>query len=424
MKRDLRASIQSVVVAGNCSGCGGCAALFGSVNMELNPDGFMRPVCDDHAGQNADPVSDLKVDVRAFRKICPGVSVKAARWPLTRNHPTMGPYVSAWSACAQDAELRYAGSSGGVLSALSLFLIESKRVTGVIGASMSKSAPTRTVSLTLSTKADVLRAAGSRYAPVSNGALYEPQNGELAMVGKPCEIYSARKMNDVKGLAHGRPGPVLLSFFCAGVPSQIATENLIVKLGMEPNEVRSSRYRGMGWPGDFVVEDIHGRSATSSYEESWGRHLGPRVQERCKICPDGTGGHADIAVGDYWRSDNDGYPLFADAAGTSVAIARTVRGHDLLMAARDAGVIALGDISLDDVAAVQPLQVKRRMTLWGRLVGRMLAGQRVPWYRGFSMLGFVIRSPKVNLITVKGAFSRAKASGSGEGRSSNTDPNL
>ena len=199
--------------------------------------------------------------------------------------------------------------------------------------------------------------------------------------------------------------PVLLSFFCAGVPSQFATDDLVATLVADRGDVASVRYRGNGWPGSFVVQEAGGATRSTSYEDSWGNHLGRRLQERCKICPDGTGGHADIAVGDYWHADASGFPLFDDADGLSVAIARTERGHRLLMRSRDAGVIGLEPVELDAVAAVQPLQVKRRRTLLGRLAGRRLAARAIPRYRGFGLLKLAVSSPSDSVRAARGTFS-------------------
>jgi len=366
--------------------------------MKLDDEGYLRPAFDpDYV-----PVG-RRVSSR-FGAVCPGVGVTSARSKAVPEHETLGPHVSAWTAWAGDPELRWAGSSGGVLSALSEWLLTIGVANSVIGASMSAESPRRTVPLELRSRADVLAATGSRYAPVGNVELFDPNEHQRAFVGKPCEVYAARRLLETRPDA-GADAPVLLSFFCAGVPSQDATNELISALDVnEP--VVSVRYRGRGWPGDFTVEDAVGHKESTSYEESWGGHLGRRLQERCKICPDGTGGHADIAVGDYWRTDASGFPTFADADGMSVAIARTPRGHQLLMAAQQAGVLVLGPIVLDDVAAVQPLQVRRRRTLLGRLVGRVAAGRRVPRYRGFGLLKSALDSPREATEAARGTFSR------------------
>lgn len=392
----LRHAVTRVVDGDNCSGCGACTALSATIAMETDAAGFRRPAIAGIAGNAA--------QAKQFRTVCPGVRVTAPPRSGRQVHPTMGPFVSAWTAWAGDPELRFAGSSGGVLSALSAWLLDTGQASAVVGATMDRSSPSRTVPIELKTRAEVLAAAGSRYAPVSNAEvpLTDPR---IAFVGKPCEVDAVLRLVDQR-LAGS--APLLLSFFCAGVPSQRATDELIDMAGMTAGTVAAVRYRGNGWPGAFVVTDSSGTSAARSYEESWGRHLGPQVQARCKICPDGTGGHADIAVGDYWQSDAAGFPLFADADGTSVAIARTERGHQALTAARKAGVVVLEPVDLDSVAAVQPLQVKRIRTLPGRLAGMALARRPVPRMHGYSLLANLFRHARSNFSAARGAFYRAR----------------
>ena len=392
----LRRAVTEVVVNDNCSGCGACTALSTTIRMQTDGAGYRRPVVEEVTGSAA-----ARAD---FRAICPGVQVRAPRAAGIAQHPTMGPFVSAWTAWAADPTIRFAGSSGGVLTALSAWLLETTQASSVVGATMDRSSPTRTVALELRTKAEVLDAAGSRYAPVSNAAHGE-LDGSSAFVGKPCEAYAMRRLAAQRQVA---AEPLLLSFFCAGVPSQLATDGLVTASGLRVDDVAALRYRGNGWPGEFVVTDSTGTSKRRSYEDSWGSHLGPRVQGRCKICPDGTGGHADIAVGDYWASDAAGFPLFQDAAGSSVAIARTERGHQVLIAAERAGVVVLGPIDLDSVAAVQPLQVKRIFTLAGRLAGLRAAGRSVPAMPGYSLARNFCRYPRANLLAARGAFRRAR----------------
>lgn len=400
--RNLRDEVAKVVSAGNCSGCGACATISPAIGIELDASGFTRPRWIGNEPSSAD-------QARQFRSICPGVTVRRSPVPGARrrtNH-VLGSYVSIWTAWASDPEVRWRGSSAGVLTALTSWLVEEQGMSPAVGAGMSASRPTRTVPVRLTSRDEALAAAGSRYAPVGTAALFEPQRASV-LIGKPCEAAAARRMVD-SAPPDPAGGPVVLSFFCAGVPSQKATDDLVAELGMSTDDVAALWYRGRGWPGHFVVEGRGGDRAELSYEESWGRHLGPTVQSRCKICPDGTGGEADIAVGDFWRADSAGYPVFEDSDGLSVAIARTPRGHRLLLEAAAAGVVTLHAASPDEVVGVQPLQRRRVEELPGRLLGRLLAGRRVPRYRGFGLVMTALRAPVVTLRAARGSFARARS---------------
>ena len=319
----------------------------------------------------------------------------------------MGPYVSCWAAWATDPEIRFAGSSGGVLTALSQWLVATGRASAVRSAGSRATSPSRTTAVTIGSRADAIAAAGSRYAPASvlasAGDLLGARGG--ALVGRPCEVDAARRLGSERATDEG---PLLLSFFCAGVPSQHATDELVSQLAGNVDDVVRVTYRGRGWPGSFTVSEASGRVAEMSYADSWGAHLGRRLQSRCSLCPDGTGGHADVAVGDLWRVDGGGFPAFDDADGVSVAIARTVRGHELLLAARDAGVVELRAVEPDAAASVQPLQTRRRLSLLPRLVGRRLAGRRVPRLRGYRMWRLAVQQPRSAAWQLIGSYRRTR----------------
>src|SRR5690606_12621829 len=100
-------------------------------------------------------------------------------------------------------------------------------------------------------RADIYNAAGSRYAPSSplRNLLQEiDKPGKMALVGKPCDIAA------VRNLAKSEPRilekiPLMISFFCAGVPSVNGGRAILNKLGVDEADVVGFRYRGDGWPG-------------------------------------------------------------------------------------------------------------------------------------------------------------------------------
>ena len=116
---------------------------------------------------------------------------------------------------------------------------------------------------------------------------------------------------------------------------------------------------------------------------------------------------ADISVGDFWSSEPSGYPDLREQDGQSVVIARTDSGMALIAEAIAEGVIVAAEASLADVSMVQPLQVDRRLTIAGRLTGRLLSGHRVPRYRGYRMMSGAFRRPVASLRAAMGMLTRS-----------------
>ena len=404
-RTSLNHEIAAVVRSGGCSGCGACCQIDGNLTMTLDAQGYARPVRLDDAGSPS--TLDDATAVQQFRQSCPGVRVEAVRPPGAVRHPTMGPALATWRAWAADEQVRHSGSSGGVLTALAGWLSERGDTAQVVGAAPSPEDPRRTVSVHIRSRAEALASSGSRYGPVSNAAAPTALDPTGAFLGKPCEASAVRSL----ALVRGQEAPLILSFFCAGTPSQQATDDLVDKLGMPQSaQVTSLRYRGAGWPGRFVARGDDGTEVSASYHDSWGLHLGRTVQWRCKICPDGVGESSDISAADLWRTDARGYPQFDESPGVSALLARTERGLRVVAEAVEAGVLVVEPIDLAELAAVQPLQNKRRETLLGRTLAARLAGRRPPRYRGFGLFRLAMRRPSETLRTARGTYARVRRS--------------
>lgn len=395
----LERAVADVLARDACSGCGLCSRLDRSVRMELDAQGYARPV---FSGPS-EPVPDAEA---IFRRGCPGVVVKAPTPPRGATpHALLGAHLGVWNAWATDTEIRHTGSSGGALTALHTWLVETGRAARVTGAAVDAAAPRRTVPVSIMTREQALSAAGSRYAPVAaldNDDVLAPGS---AVCAKPCEISALRQT--AADLIDGEP-PLMLSFFCAGTPSQHATDALLSELGVGRHaEVGALRYRGRGWPGRFTATSGD-REVSADYDESWGRTLGPTTQWRCKVCVDAVGEAADIVSADSWESDEHGYPTFADGAGVSALIARTERGRRTILEAEAAGVIELASLSMDRLAAAQPLQTERRRFLRARLLGSLLAGRRPPRYPGYALLRLSATAPRMAARVLRGTFRRVR----------------
>ena len=379
------------VARGNlCAGCGACAALApGRVTMAEAAPGFLRPV----------QTGALRPDEEAtLAAVCPGLGqrVAAAGRP---DSPLWGPYLDMRTGHATDPALRHAGASGGALSALLVHLLEAGTVDAVIQTGPDPGRAIANAAAVSTDAAGVLAAAGSRYAPSAPLAdlparLAEHRAGgrRFAFVGKPCDAAALRAMQ-ARDPELARAVPVVVSFFCAGVPSLTGSAAVLAALGLDEAGTAAFRYRGMGWPGRATARARDGREASMSYAESWGRILSKHVQHRCKICADGTGVAADVVCADAWEADAAGYPRFDEAPGISLIVARTAAGAALVARAEAAGRIATQPFDPAGLAAIQPGQRERRRALLARLAGLRLAGRPVPRYEGLQLAAAARQNP-------------------------------
>ena len=199
----------------------------------------------------------------------------------------------------------------------------------------------------------------------------------------------------------------MLSFFCAGTPSQAGTDRLVARLGADKTGLTSFRYRGDGWPGYATAVDAMGVARRMSYAESWGDVLSKEVQFRCKICPDAVGGVADIACADAWYGDDAGYPSFDEAEGRSLVVVRTAAGTALLDAARAWGAIVTAPLDAAEIIRMQPHQARRKRLVASRLAGTMAALQPRPRMAGLAVAAAAAQAaPAEQARSFVGTFRR------------------
>jgi coenzyme F420 hydrogenase subunit beta len=375
----LPPTLQRVMSGQTCAGCGLCAGLDPAIGLARDAKGWWRPV----AKGTPAPETD-----RLLAASCPGARLAPWDGDEPRDiHPQWGPHIRVMTANATDPEVRHTASSGGALSALAIHLLESGAVERVLHVGMDPDAPLLTHIVRSTGRADVIRAAGSRYAPAAPLAdlrreLETP--GRILFIGKPCDTGALRQLIAAEPALAPR-FPYLLSFFCAGTPSQDGTGRIVKRLGVDPDDIARFRYRGDGWPGYATATLRNGESARMSYAESWGDVLAKEVQFRCKICADAVGGAADVAAADAWYGGESGYPAFDEADGRSLLISRTAKGDALVAAAEAAGALATAPLPIGEIIRMQPSQGRRKQLVASRLAAMALTGNPRPDMSGLKV---------------------------------------
>lgn len=372
-------TLARVLAADLCSGCGLCAGLSsGAIVMAVQEPGFARPVQQRTISRGAEA---------RIAGCCPGS--KVAPWPRTdQRHPYWGPWQTILAGAASDPAVRYAGASGGALSALLIHALERKLVDRVLHVEADPARPTGNRMRWSTTREEVLAGAGSRYAASSPLASIDQalaEGGRFAFVAKPCDVSALRQLERYDSRV-ARNVPLMLSFFCGGLPSSAGADEIVRAMGLTPDAVTAFRYRGEGWPGLTVARTADGRSGEMSYADSWGRHLSRQVQFRCKICPDAVGGAADIACADAWYGDAAGYPTFEEQDGRSLIMSRTAAGEALLRSAQETGAIQATPLAIAEVERMQPAQAQRKRMIIARTAAVRACLQPVPIMRNLDVV--------------------------------------
>ncbi len=392
-----------------CAGCGMCESAFGSekLNVELDASGFYRPSVKDSLNNT---------ELEKFAKFCPGVVVRKKRELTPLYDPVWGEMYSCLIGASAEDDIRMEASSGGGISTILIYLLESKEVDAIIHIGAHKSKPyLNEIKLSVN-REQVIENANSRYsasAPLKNiRDLIKTSNySKYAFVGKPCDVAALRQYMKMDIELHSKI-VYLISFFCAGVPSVNASLNIVESMGINIDSVKKIDYRKEGWPGYFRVIDKDDKNFKLSYSLTWMKLLGPTVQFRCKICPDGIGHFSDIVCADGWDNfDQKGFPTFRNAPGKSIIIGRTEKGEELLRKVIEKGqLLKLREINnFREIDKMQPGQIyKKQFHLARKIAFFLKTGMSFRCNREFYWRATFTKSPYIQLKNFWGAFKRIK----------------
>ncbi|HSF84385.1 MAG TPA: Coenzyme F420 hydrogenase/dehydrogenase, beta subunit C-terminal domain [Acidimicrobiia bacterium] len=359
---------------GLCIGCGLCEAIAGPerIRCTIAPNGYERPVI----------VGDLDhATVDAVCRACPGVVVTGLPEDAAAGatlDSVWGPWRRIVMAWAGDPAVRYAGSTGGVLTALGMYLLDSGEVDAVLHAGPSIEHPSFGESRISRTSAEVLEAVGSRYGPTAVLTRLEEALGSadrIAVIAKPCDLSALRLRARDEARIEAQV-QYLLAMVCGGFMAPEGMAERMTWFGVAEEEVTGVRYRGNGCPGPTVFERGDREPVSVSYLDFWGDDESRwTLPYRCKICPDGTGEAADLVAADTWPGAAPTAEWVESDPGSNAVIARTASGEQLLARAAAAGHIALGElVTVADLDLWQPHQVRKKEVSWARQAGRRVAG--------------------------------------------------
>jgi coenzyme F420 hydrogenase subunit beta len=373
-------NVKQIVERRLCLGCGACAYICPEHRIRLVDfvEEGIRPVVD----------ADRCADCTDCLTVCPGyendhteINRRAGAIPELVEY--CGPVLEIWEGHAADPEIRFAGSSGGLITALNLYCLERERMHGVLHIGMDPDDALRNRTKMSRTRAELMSATGSRYAPASacdSLGLIENAPGPCVFVGQPSEVTAMRKAQKLRPALKEKVG-LSISFFCAGSPSTKGTIELLKKMGVKPEDVQDLRYRGMGWPG-FFAPTLKGQAqpaAKMTYKESWSFVQAFRPFST-HLCPDGSGEDADISCGDPWYRE-----IPKDEPGLSLVVVRTETGRRILQGAIEAGYVKLTRAEPWKLLESQKNLMNKRGAIGGRIAAMKLIGLSTTRLRGFSL---------------------------------------
>jgi coenzyme F420 hydrogenase subunit beta len=371
--------VQHIYDAGLCELCGTCAGLC--------PEQAIAMEWDLTAGYVLRVDRDRCSDCGTCADVCPGdgFDYSDGAWWRERNGDAprsdfLGPWLDLYFGWASDPEVRYAGASGGVATAILQGALGHDLIDAALVVGMDPANALAGRAYLARTAEEVAAARGSKYTTVNGNVLLRTirrEPGRYAVVGLPCHLQGLRRAQ--------RRFPALrtrvvfaLGVFCGLTQLPQGTWLAARRAGVDPGSLAEVRYRGPDWPGSLGLRSRSGAVTEVPYPDYFDRYVSAWTPQRCRLCPDALAELSDVSVGDAWYSGFEGSP------GASDLIVRSEAGRRVIDEVAPEHLV-LREATPDETVAsqVETYHVKRDV-LRGRFWLRRAAGRAVPRYPGIA----------------------------------------
>lgn len=325
---------EQVVDAGICVGCGACVALSPSEHAQM----IRRQ-------EGTVPVFSHNYDLSSLAwEACPGKGVDypelyRKQFSSFPSDWRVGHVNKLWTGHAADQIVRSMGASGGVTSAVLIYLLESGRIDGAVLAKQGLPSPEEASWFIARNRDDILSCAQSVYIPVPMlTVLPHLREGErYAMTCVP-EQSAALRVLQHAGHAQAQQinyvlGPYTGTSLEPGAIRALLRANEV----LDDDPVTSLAWRAGDWPGYVEIHTQSGRVVRS--KKVYYNFLIPfYITQTSLQSMDFANEFTDLSVGDAWS------PQFeAMGQGFSVVASRTKEMTEIIEGMVDKGLLELSE---------------------------------------------------------------------------------
>ena len=313
----------------------------------------------------------------------------------------IGPYHSLAIGHTNDVEIRHKAASGGILSAILIYLLEKGMIDGAVVLKMSASEPWLTQPFIATSREQILEAAQSKYILSSVNEIL-PQiaefKGSLAYVGLPGQVQSIRKLQAINHPSVPKIKYLFGPFY--GKTMHFSSIKSFLRSHGEHDYKQISKlyFRYGEWPGKMRIEMKNGR--VIELPKFHANYLIPfHIVKNSLYCTDLTNEFTDISGGDAWA------PVYEERGkGFSMLIARSAIGKQIIDDMVKKGRLSTWDLTEDEAIKMHShgYDLKKRGTFI-RLRFRKIMGEPVPQY-GYTVQNFALNRIVMEVL-ISGLFS-------------------
>jgi len=375
-----------------CNRCGSCVGLSGG-----------RVVFKDKEGKYLPEIVKEIDDTLAERLwvACPGkeFSFPGYREHFYNNsahfHEYTGPFENIYIGFSKDQVVRRNSASGGIISAILIYLLEKGEIDGAVVLKMSRQKPWLSRPFIATTREEVIEAAQSKYTISSVNEILpalEAFKGTVAYVGISPQVQSIRKLQKINDPAVANIKYIFGPFY--GNTLYLSSIKSFLKSYSEKDyrKIKKLHFRYGEWPGNMRIEMESGK--VIEMKKFHANYLIPfHILKNSLYCTDFTNEFTDISGGDAWA------PAYEKRGkGFSMIISRSEKGQKIIDDMVKERLLSADPISVEDAIRMHShgYDFKKRGSFI-RIKFRKLAGRSIPDY-GYILSGFPLRRYLMEVI--------------------------
>lgn len=329
--------VNNILANDLCSSCGACVGICPTDALTIYPDQSYMPVLDE---------AKCKPGCGLCYMTCPGNGYPVVKWSEelmtngTEWHKEYGPVRRYWRGISTDPEIRKTASTGGIATALMLYLLATKQVEDVGVVVMENDLPV--VKLTHDPEV-VKSAVGSKYGPAPMMEIFadiKKRPRKFAMTTVGCQM--GAWMRATEHYPHLRDCLVLsIGLYCGQVKAMDHIKYIAKSVGIDyPKEAEFLGWRQGSYPGHSRFRMKATGEIVDKQLYGWLDLAVPYFSlNLCQFCPDAGNFTSDITLGDDHTQKKK----------ETITVCRTEKGERLMTEARDAGWIEFKDMDMEDV---------------------------------------------------------------------------
>jgi coenzyme F420 hydrogenase subunit beta len=270
----------------------------------------------------------------------------------------IGPFIKVFLAWTSDPRIRWGAASGGVGTAILMYMLKEGLVEAVIVPKLRvRKGLVYGVWTIVEDPNELCRFSGSIYAPTYGFAKVlryaKDKFMRIAVTALPCHTRVVRAL--MKSL-RSEDDVFIVGLYCNNTPAIYAFRYITKLFRLNPNDIEFVKFRGNGWPGYMLIKSEKAEADIwIPFSNYWDSGFGQYFYGLgCYLCNDHTNISADISLADPWTLPHE--PI-RRLGGATLVVVRSRKGLDVFESAVRTGYIKA--VEIDPVYAIQSATIYR-----------------------------------------------------------------